>query len=583
MYAKPTQITMITIVTLIATITPFTRADSEMPIISSIETTKMIKTAGRLIIPAGWSHGQRVSDCRQLDPVHVQQLHHVARPAHRNGGRAHGVFQHQVPADDPRQQFAHGGVGVGVGAAGDRNHGGEFAVAHAGEGAADGRDHEREHHRRPGVIRRGDAGQREQARADDGADPQRDQVDRPQRAFQVMLPTFGLGHNARQRFRREQTHTVLNIASSESAPHSGQPTVKWEGGVNSRAEDPADFSAVRLRAYGAGAAFSTDAAQRRPAATPVKETTLKFSTDTHRPHGRSLRGFLPVRLRQLDQEQPHSAGPVALGPLLGSWRSDNREILHQILEEAAKPAPSRDADRAEDRRLLRGLHGRGGHRRQGPEAARARAGADPRSEGQGGAGGGDRAPARGGVSALFEFGSGQDSKDSSQVIAQADQGGLGLPDRDYYLKDDPKSVELRQKYVAHVERMFALAGETPERAKADAATVMQIETALAKASLDRVSRRDPEKIYHKMSREELEKLEPGLPLERATLPAAARRPSTASTWPGRISSRPWTPRSRALRLDDWKTYLTWHLLHCRRRRCCRPRSSKRTSTSTARR
>ena len=92
------------------------------------------------------------------------------------------------------------------------------------------------------------------------------------------------------------------------------------------------------------------------------------------------------------------------------------------------------------------------------------------------------------------------------MIAQADQGGLGMPDRDYYLKDDPKSVELRQKYVAHVQRMLELAGETPERAKADAATVLRMETDLAKASLDRVSRRDPEKVYHRMSREELEKL-----------------------------------------------------------------------------
>ena len=72
----------------------------------------------------------------------------------------------------------------------------------------------------------------------------------------------------------------------------------------------------------------------------------------------------------------------------------------------------------------------------------------------------------------------------------------------------PKSVELRQKYVAHVQRMFELAGEKPEQAKADAATVMQIETALAKGSLDRVSRRDPEKVYHKMSKPELAALSP---------------------------------------------------------------------------
>ena len=190
-------ITTITIVTFKTTITAFTRADSEMPIISSTETAKMMKTAGRLIRPRAWCPtGSWISFARQVDAEHVQQLDHVARPAHRDRGRAHGVFEHQVPADDPRQQLAHGGVGVGVGAAGDRDHGGEFAVAHAGEGAADGRHHEGEHHGGPGVIRRRDAGQRKQARADDRADSQRNQVDRAQRAFQVMLPTFGLGHNA---------------------------------------------------------------------------------------------------------------------------------------------------------------------------------------------------------------------------------------------------------------------------------------------------------------------------------------------------------------------------------------------------
>ena len=99
---------------------------------------------------------------------------------------------------------------------------------------------------------------------------------------------------------------------------------------------------------------------------------------------------------------------------------------------------------AEDRRLLRRLHGREGHRRQGPGAARA-------GTGRASATLNDKAQLAGeiahlhaiGVAALFEFGSGQDFKDSNSVIAQFDQGGLGLPDRDYYLKDDAKSVELR--------------------------------------------------------------------------------------------------------------------------------------------
>ncbi len=79
---------------------------------------------------------------------------------------------------------------------------------------------------------------------------------------------------------------------------------------------------------------------------------------------------------------------------------------------------------------------------------------------------------------LFRFGSTQDYRDASQVIAEADQGGLGLPDRDYYVKDDAKSVELRKAYLTHVQKMFELMGDKPEVAAAEAQTVMRIETAL---------------------------------------------------------------------------------------------------------
>ncbi len=84
------------------------------------------------------------------------------------------------------------------------------------------------------------------------------------------------------------------------------------------------------------------------------------------------------------------------------------------------------------------------------------------------------------------------------MIAFAGAGGLGLPDRDYYVKDDERSKEIRAKYVAHVARMFALLGDAPGAAQAGAATVMRIETALAKASLTRVEQRDPYKLFHKM-------------------------------------------------------------------------------------
>jgi len=101
------------------------------------------------------------------------------------------------------------------------------------------------------------------------------------------------------------------------------------------------------------------------------------------------------------------------------------------------------------------------------------------------------------VNAAFRFGSVPDFKDANSVIAGTDQGGLGLPDRDYYLKDDAKSVELRTKYLAHVQRCWSCRESRGGRGRRCAA-VMDLETALARASLERVKRRDPANIYHKM-------------------------------------------------------------------------------------
>ena len=105
---------------------------------------------------------------------------------------------------------------------------------------------------------------------------------------------------------------------------------------------------------------------------------------------------------------------------------------------------------------------------------------------------------RAGARAFFGFGSRQDAKDATQVIGGVDQGGLGLPDRDYYFRTDKKSQELRALYVDHVGRMLSMAGdaEAPEHAQ----RIFQLETALAKASIDRVARRDPNKMYHRLDR-----------------------------------------------------------------------------------
>jgi len=238
----------------------------------------------------------------------------------------------------------------------------------------------------------------------------------------------------------------------------------------------------------------------------------------------------------------------------------NREVLHQILEEASQTNKKRDAidqkigdyyaacmdTKAIDAKGLTPLQ---------PEFDRIR-GLKDKS---------DLAAEiahlhRGGMSALFEFGSGQDFKNSSQVIAQADQGGLGLPDRDYYLKDDQKSAELRQQYLAHVQRMFELAGEPADQAKADAQTVMRMETDLAKASLDRVSRRDPEKVYHRMNKQELETIEPAFRWNQYFTDAGAPPfDSINVSWPEFFKAINAAIEKESL--DDWKTYLRWHVLH----------------------
>jgi predicted metalloendopeptidase len=167
---------------------------------------------------------------------------------------------------------------------------------------------------------------------------------------------------------------------------------------------------------------------------------------------------------------------------------------------------------------------------------------------------------REGVDAMFSFGSGSDFKNASQMIAELDQGGLGLPDRDYYFKDDAKSVELRQKYAEHVQKMFELLGDAPAKAAAEAKAVMEIETGLAKGALDQTSRRDPQKIYHKLSNQELAGLSPDFNWDVYFEGVSAPRfdslnvvePDFIKQMQSEVSS---------VSLDDWKTYLRWHIVH----------------------
>ena len=113
---------------------------------------------------------------------------------------------------------------------------------------------------------------------------------------------------------------------------------------------------------------------------------------------------------------------------------------------------------------------------------------------------------------FFSLRSNQDFENSQNVIAFAGAGGLGLPDRDYYTNTDQKSVDLRNQYAAHVQKIFELLGDQPDVARAEAAKVMEIETALAKASLTRVERRDPYKLFHKVDFKGSAGNDPGLRL-----------------------------------------------------------------------
>jgi putative endopeptidase len=159
---------------------------------------------------------------------------------------------------------------------------------------------------------------------------------------------------------------------------------------------------------------------------------------------------------------------------------------------------------------------------------------------------------------FFSFGSGQDFADSSRVIAFANGGGIGLPDRDSYLKTDAKSAEIRTKYVAHIARMFGLLGESGGQARGSAAKVMQIETALARATLSRVDKRDPYKLFHKMNAKGLQALTPGFDWHAYLAALGETKLSTFNvTEPAfyKELGKQW----RGNDLVAIKTYLRWHV------------------------
>src|SRR5438309_1835808 len=165
-----------------------------------------------------------------------------------------------------------------------------------------------------------------------------------------------------------------------------------------------------------------------------------------------------------------------------------------------------------------------------------------------------------GLNAGFFSGSTQDSKNAAEVIAGIFQGGLGLPDRDYYTKTDEKSKSMRDEYLKHVARMFELMGDDAVKAASEAQTVMTLETKLAEASKTRVERRDPQKNYHRMTLTQMKDVAPTFDwpayFQRIGLSQKAdvnvAQPEFFKAFDQQLTATP---------LADWQTYLRWNFIN----------------------
>ena len=164
-----------------------------------------------------------------------------------------------------------------------------------------------------------------------------------------------------------------------------------------------------------------------------------------------------------------------------------------------------------------------------------------------------------GVGGFFGFFSGQDDKNSTMVIAQAVQGGLGLPDRDYYLKDDDASKKLRDQYVEHITKMLKLVGQPANTASNNAKKILELETSLAKPARSRVELRDPQKNYNKMKQAELQALTPDWSWAEYFKQINLIEPGDINVGQPdffKAANQIFTATS----IDDWKTYLRWNLV-----------------------
>lgn len=271
-----------------------------------------------------------------------------------------------------------------------------------------------------------------------------------------------------------------------------------------------------------------------------------------------------------DFNQFANGGWMAKNPIPAaypSWGVDNevaernREILHQILEDAAKNTM---AVRGSSEQKIGDYYGScmdttkidsEGLKPLEPELDRIQQVADlPGLEAE-------IAHLQSiGVGAFFAVDSTQDFKDSTQVTGEVDQGGLGLPDRDCYTRDDAKSKDQRAEYLKHVAKMFELMGDAPATASAEAQTVMDLETQLAKASQTRVERREPKNVYHRMPQAGVKALAPSFPWEEYfTSVGLAGKGDVNVTAPGFFKEM--GQMMAAQPISNWKIYLRWHLIN----------------------
>ncbi|HEX9162406.1 MAG TPA: M13 family metallopeptidase, partial [Thermoanaerobaculia bacterium] len=164
------------------------------------------------------------------------------------------------------------------------------------------------------------------------------------------------------------------------------------------------------------------------------------------------------------------------------------------------------------------------------------------------------------IPAVFAFGSTQDFKNTDQVVAGIQQAGLGLPDRDYYTKEDPKSKEIRVRYLQHVQNMLQLLGDDENNARGEARAIMDFETRLAQASMTNVELRDPVATYHKMTVDELQALAPsfswreyfsalGVPALQSVI---VGQPDFLTGFEQLIKTTP---------IDTWQSYLRWNVVN----------------------